>query len=306
MHVFVTGATGYIGGSIAVALMGAGHRVSGLARSDAAADVLAALGVTPVLGDLDNAKALTDAARTADAVIHAAHADHAASAEALLAALAGSGKRLIHCSGSSIVGTAAGGHLLEPVYDEETPYTPSPGRAPRAALNTRILAAAGDGLHPVIIAPSLIYGLGRGPGRHSMQVPWLIETARRHGVPKHLGPGENRWAHVHIDDVVALFLLALDRAPKGAFYYAEAGEASMAEIAVAVGTMLGQDGAPRPMTEAEAVAEWGDGPAQNTMGSNSRVRARRARAELGWAPQGASLFDEIATGCYAQDFGGTA
>ena len=92
---------------------------------------------------------------------------------------------------------------------------------------------------------------------------------------------------------------AIKSAPAGAFYYAENGENSMRELAVAISRMLGQDGTTRPMTLEEAAAEWGDGPAQDTMGSNSRVRAVRARKELDWAPRARSLLSEIADGCYS-------
>ncbi len=294
MRVFVTGATGYIGGTVALALRDAGHDVSGLARSDDGADLLAKAGIAPVRGALDETEALARAAGEADAVAHAADADHAASARALLAALGGTGKTLIHTSGSSIVGTPAGGRLLAQVYDEDTPFTPSSGRAARVALNAEILAGAGQGLRPVIVCPALIYGKGRLGGRQSMQVPWLIATARRHGIAKHLGPGENRWSNVHVDDLADLYLLALDRAPPGAFYYAENGENSMRELCVAIGRTLGFGDETAAMSEAEAAAEWGEGPALNTMGSNSRVRAVRARAELGWAPHRPSVADEIA------------
>ena len=301
MKIFVTGATGYIGGSVAVALAAAGHHVSGLARSQEKAGRLKTLGIRPVIGDLDDDCVLTGAAQAADAVIHAAHADHAGSARALLAGLDGTGKRMIHTSGSSIVGTAAGGELLEPAYTEEMPYDPSPGRAARVALNAEILAAADRGVDVAIIAPSLIYGLGRGPGRHSMQIPWLIRTAQALGHPGHLGPGTNRWSNVHLDDLVDLYLLALTGAPPGAFYWAENGENSMAELAAAIGRMLGQ-GPPQALTLDQAAIQWGEGPAANTMGSNSRVRAARARAELGWTPHRSSAIAEIEQGCYAQEF----
>lgn len=300
MRVFVTGATGYIGGTIALALRDAGHAVTGLTRSDAGADLLAGAGISAVRGSLDDGAVLARAAGAADAVIHTADADHAASARALAAALEGTGKALLHTSGSSIVGTPAGGRLLAPVHDEETPFTPSAGRAARVALNADVLSGAARGLRPVIICPALIYGPGRLGGRHSMQIPWLIATARRHGVAKHLGPGENRWSNVHIDDLADLYLLALDGAPAGAFYYAENGENSMHELCAAIGEMLGFGAETAPMAEAEASAEWGEGPALNTMGSNSRVRAARARAELGWAPHRASAVHEILQGCYAR------
>src|SRR5581483_3163570 len=105
MNVFITGAGGYIGGSVAAALVAQGHAVSGLARSDATAAALRERGVTPVRGTLEDADILMKAAQDADVTVNAASADNRGAAEALVKALAGSGKTLIHTSGSSIVGT---------------------------------------------------------------------------------------------------------------------------------------------------------------------------------------------------------
>ena len=300
MHIFLTGATGYIGGSVAVRLIAEGHAVSGLVRSDEAARLALDCGIEPVRGTLDDLDILQSAAGRADAVIHTANSDHEASAIALLDAVAGTGKPFLHTSGSSIVGTQAGGHRLEPVYAETTPFEPSPGRAARAALNDRLLAKAGSDTRVVILCPSLIYGLGHGAGKHSMQIPWLLETARQHGVAKHFGPGTNTWSNVHIDDLVDMFVLALADAPSGAFYFVENGEASMRQLCQAIGQMLGHAEGPMEMTLSEAAAEWGEGPAMNTMGSNSRVRAVRARTELGWHPKARSAEDEILHGCYSK------
>jgi len=134
MKVFVTGASGYIGGSVAAYLMDASHQVSGLARSAETADALKKLGVAPVRGTLDDAQVLARAAQEADAVIDCSNAAHRGAAKALLHGLAGSGKPFIHTSGSSIVGTRAGGDLCEDVFDEDTPFTPSPARAGRVAI----------------------------------------------------------------------------------------------------------------------------------------------------------------------------
>ena len=296
MKVFITGATGYIGGSLAYRLLAEGHQVTGLVRSEARAEQARARGIAPLLGTLDDGEVLAGAARAADAVIDAASADHPASAGTLLTALEGSGKVFLRTSGTSIVGTRAGGERVEDVFDEGTPFTPSPVRVGRVALDTKVRAA---GLRAVVIAPSLIYGRGHGVNSDSIQVPWLIALARKHGVPKHIGSGANIWSNVHIDDLVDLYLLALDKAPAGAFYFAENGENDMREVCAAIGRMLGPDGRTESMTLAQAAAEWGEGPAHDTMGSNSRVRGRRARAELGWAPQAPSLLEEIERGCYA-------
>lgn len=298
MKVFCTGASGYIGGSVAVALISAGHEVSGLVRTQASADKVLALGIKPIIGTLDDAAILREGADDADIVLNAANADHEPAAQVLLRSLEGSGKTFIHTSGSSIVGTQAAGQRVDDVYDEQTPLTPSPGRVARVALNEAILAHKANGLRPIIICPSLIYGLGLGAAAHSMQVPWLIATAKKHGIAKHYGPGENTWSNVHINDLVKLYLLALDSAPAGGFYFAENGENSMKEMCSAISRMLGFDGTSEPMSLDEASEEWGAGAAQNTMGSNSRVRSVRARAELAWNPTGRSVIDEIESGCY--------
>lgn len=298
MEIFVTGASGYIGGSVAVALVAAGHTVSGLVRREDAAGLIAARGIRPVIGTLDDADVLAAEAAGADGVVNTASADHEGAIAAFLGALEGTGKTLIHTSGSSIVGWPSGGERSDDVFDEETPLAPSPGRAARVALNGRVLGAAGAGVRAAVVCPSLIYGLGHLGGRHSMQIPWLIETARRHGAARHLGPGENIWSNVHIDDLVALYLRVLEDAPAGAFYYAENGEASMRTLCAAISRMLGFGGRTEAMTLAEASAEWGAGPAANTMGSNSRVRAVRARRALGWLPSAPSAIAEIEDGCY--------
>ena len=124
MRIFCTGASGYIGGSIAIALAAAGHEVSGLVRSDRNADRVRTLGITPVYGTLDDADVLGAAAARADAVLHAANADHEPSARAMLQTLEGTGKAYIHMSGSSIVGTQSAGERVDATFDENTPYHP--------------------------------------------------------------------------------------------------------------------------------------------------------------------------------------
>ena len=96
MKVFVTGATGYIGGSVAEGLVASGNQVLGLVRSteSAKASLLKDRGIEPVLGNLDDSETLTNTALAADAVVHAANADHPGAVVTLLAAL-DLGKRLV-------------------------------------------------------------------------------------------------------------------------------------------------------------------------------------------------------------------
>lgn len=297
MKIFCTGASGYIGGSMAAYLVAAGHQVTGLVRSQDKADAVRARGIAPVLGTLDDADILAGAARAADIVVNAASADHKGAVLALLDALEGSGKPFIHTSGSSIVGTPARGERSDAVFDEDTPFTPSSARAARVALNEFILSYRDKGCRPVIICPSLIYGAGHGDKADSVQVPYLIRLARKRGNAAHAGPGENIWSDVHIDDLVPLYALAIEKAPAGSFYFAENGEHSMRELCDAINRMLGFSGPPTAISMAEAASEWGEGAAENTMASNSRVRAKRAR-QLGWTPTARGVIEEIEQGCY--------
>ena len=182
----------------------------------------------------------------------------------------------------------------EPVFDDEgMPLVVNPMKQARRELDLSVLSAAARGVRSVVVCPSLIYGSGRGPSRDSVQVPFLAANARRVGRVQIVGAGLNVWSNVHIDDVVALYLLALAAAPAGAFYFAENGEASFAEIGAALAQRLGL-GSVEALDPQEAAARWGESKAWFTLGSNSRVRGRRARRELGWAPRHASVLDWIA------------
>ena len=300
MKIFITGASGYIGGSVAAALIAAGHSVKGLVRSPERAAAVRALLIEPVIGTLSDSFVLAQSAREADAVINAANSDDRGAVEAMLPALAGSGKLFLHTSGSSIVGDMAAGERGETVYEDDTPIRPLPGKVARVAIDRLVLDSARNGVRAVVVCPTMIYGRGHGLHQESVQVPRLIALAKKHGAGRHVGRGENIWSNVHIDDLVSLYVLAFEKAPKGAFYYAENGENSYRDLAEAISRMLGFGGRTQPMPIDEAVAEFGEIGAQFSYGSNSRVRAVRARRELGWAPKARTLLDEIERGCYAR------
>ncbi len=297
MNIFLTGATGYIGGTVAAKLIAAGHQVSGLARDEGRAAQLRERGIAPVDGTLDDLDVLDGAARAADAVVNAANADNPFAARVLVDALRGSGKRFVQTSGTSIVSDNAGGQAGGIVYSEDTPLNALPEKAGRIATDRMILDAANDGVHSAVICPCLIYGQGLGVRRHSPQIPTFIEVAKSAGVPRHIGAGENIWSHVHIEDCADAILLALDRAPAGSFFYIEGGEASMIDVNRAVGRMLGLGEATETFPMAEALRAWGPAMA-HAMSSNVRVCADKARAILGWAPRGPALFDDIEHGSY--------
>jgi nucleoside-diphosphate-sugar epimerase len=300
VKVFMTGATGYIGGSIAAKLIANGHQVLGLVRSEDKAARLKALGIEPVLGALSDSGVVTAAAKRADAVINAANSDESLVVHALIEALAGSDKPLLHTSGSSVVADRALGEYSDAVFNEDTPCEPLPERLMRVEIERVVLRAAHRKIRSVVIRPTLIYGRGHGLNPNSLQLPQLIAVARKHGVPRHVGRGLNVWSHVHIDDVVDLYLLALEKAPASTVFFGENGEASWKDMAAAVGKLLGLGAATKDWPLDEAVQTWGIG-AVTSYGSNSRVTSVKARRMLGWAPKGRTLMDEIENGCYRDD-----
>ncbi len=297
MKIFMTGASGYIGGTVADSLVKAGHTVSGLARNDASAAKLRQHGMQAVRGDLGSHSIVRDAARATDAVINCANADDPFVTAAILEGLAGSGKTLLHTSGSSIVGDKVVGRLSPRTYHEDTPYEPLPEKIQRVAIQRTVLAAAAQGVRSVVLCPTLIYGGGRGANPESIQVPNLIKQAVKSGVPRYIGVGENVWSTVHIEDVCDAYLRAFEAAPAGSFFYLESGETNFKAIVESIGRLLGGKAAQGWGID-EAIAQWGPMAVWFSLGGNSRVNADKARRMLGWQPKGAGLFEEIERGWY--------
>jgi nucleoside-diphosphate-sugar epimerase len=295
MRVFITGATGYVGGSVAAKLVARGHQVLGLCRSEAKAAALRGIGVEPLVGTLADAAVLAEGARRADAVVNAADSDHIYAVERLLDALEGSGKTFVQTSGSSIVADRAAGEPGARIFHEDTPFEPLPERALRVAIDRIVLAAAHRGVRAVVLRPGLIYGEGLGLHKESVQIPKLAELAQASGIARHVGRGLNIWGHLHIDDAAELFLLALEKAPAGSLFYGESGEASMRDLAAAIGRRLGLGEETEPWPIEEAFRAWG-AAAYTSFGSNSRIRADKARAMLGWQPKGPPLIATIERG----------
>lgn len=299
MKLFVTGASGFIGGSVAAQAARRGHQVRGLVRSNEKAALCEAFGIVPVHGTLDDHDLLTREARAADAVINAASSDNRAAVDIFLAALSGSGKALIHTSGSSIVADHACGEPSGAIYDEDHLPTPTADKAARVALDRAILAAAG--VRSVILCNSLVFGDALGPEARSVQLPLLIDQARDSGHACFIGRGLNRWSTVHIADVADLYLLALDKAPPGSFAFVESGEAAFRDMAesIAKGLDLGD---PVSMTIEAAAARWGRQRALYSLASNSRVRSLRTW-DWGWSPSNRDVHQWIRDHLSARDKG---
>lgn len=295
MKVFLTGATGYIGGSVAKVLIDAGHEVSGLVRNQEKAALISALGISPVIGTLEDNDLLIQQAQQADAVIHAADSDHRRAVETFIETLKGTGKAFIHTSGSSVVGDDAyGDSAATQIFNEETPFTPMDIRAERVAINNLVRRAGVDKwVRSIVIVPSMAYGNALGLAVESDQLPVIFRKTKEAGAGIYVGKGVNRWSNVHIADLANLYLLALERAASASYFYAENGEESYGDIAVYVSRALGFGGATKSWPATEAIAELGDW-ARFAIASNSRVRAVHARNLLNWKPSGESISEWIA------------
>ncbi|HEY1851627.1 MAG TPA: SDR family oxidoreductase [Candidatus Binataceae bacterium] len=295
MRVFLTGATGFIGEAIVRELRAAGHQVIGLARSDAAANILARSGVEAHRGDLADTASLAAGARACDGVIHTAFIHdfgaYAAAAEtdrraveALTGALEGSGKPFVLTSGTA---------LLAPGRVGKETDAPAPGSAAslRAAAEATTLAAAGRGVRACVmrLPPSV-----HGAGDHGF-VPALIDIARRTGVAAFIGDGANRWPTVHRLDAVRLYRLALEHAAPGARLHAVAEEGvPLSAIAEAIGTGLGVPVRSITKSEAPAHFDW----MAAFVGIDNPTSSAVTREALGWSAKEPGLLADMKEGGY--------
>jgi nucleoside-diphosphate-sugar epimerase len=250
-----------------------------------------------VIGSLDESDLLTSEANRADAIINAAHADHLAAVETFVAALKGSGKALIHTSGSSIIGDdARGERTTEAIYSEDTPLIVDARKQARRDIDLIVLNASKENIRTAVIIPSLVYGEGSGINRQSIQIPFLVSNAIEQKAVQLVGPGRNVWSNVHIEDLATLYGAVLDslgsKINSGSFYFAENGEASFIDIAQAISQRLSIATIEHLPAEL-AVEKWGMAKALFSLGSNSRVRSVRARNQLGWVPKHHSLTNWI-------------
>lgn len=292
MKILVTGATGYIGQNVALRLRADGHDVTGLARSEAGLRAVAAHGLRPVSGSLDDLGTLVDAARLADAVVDTASADHAPSTAAFLEALDGTGKVYLRTSGTGVYTDLAHGTAATAVYDEATPHEPAEIVATRVASDRLVVDAASRDIHTIVLRPPMIYGDGA-----SEQLPLLIRHALTAGRSIYVGAGENRWSNVYLADLVEAYALAVAKAAPGSLYNIAGGEARMRDVATWVAELVGLDEA-TSVSPDDAFRAFGRRWVEVALSSNSRVDASKVRRELGWEPRGPELRHELVRGSY--------
>ncbi|MFF4414245.1 SDR family oxidoreductase [Streptosporangium sp. NPDC001559] len=296
MRIFVTGATGWIGSAVVDELLGAGHEVTGLARSDTSAAKLERKGARVRRGDLDDLGAVRAGTAEAEAVVHLANkhdwADPAATNRAergavatMLEALTGSGRPILVANGLS--GLVRGRPATE--------ADPSPEVGPesdRGGSENLTLDHAEHGVRSMVVrfAPSV-----HGTGDWGF-VSLLTAAARRRGVSAYVGEGANAWSAVHRSDAARLVRLALERAPAGSRLHAVAEEAvSTRRIAEAVGSTLGLP----VVSIAPESAEEHFGIVGGFFGMDMSASGARTRDLLSWTPTGPALLQDIRSGAYA-------
>jgi len=282
MQIFVIGGTGLIGGHAARAIVAAGHAVSSLARSDSAEAKLAGWGITAIRGDAEDRAAIARGIDGAETIVFAPALGDAEAAlvDWIIEQMAGSGKTLIFCSGTGVLGQRTGGIWSEDTFAETDSFVPQRAISARFELEGRVRAASSRGLaRGIVIRPPAVWTHDRP---HAL-VTEVLASVRKTGAACYVGQGLNMYSHIHGEDLGEVFRHVAESGRDGAVYHAVAGEIPNRWIAETVARLTG---APtRSITMDEAIELWGKFAALIVFGCSSRSRSPRTRQEFGWAPQ---------------------
>lgn len=287
----MTGATGYIGGVVAEGLKAAGHRVTGLARSQAAAGRLSQAGHSFVEGGLDAADVITNAARRADAVIHCAGApgpdwarlDNLA-VDAILTGLTGSGKPFLYTSGVWVYGDTRDRMLGEVAH-----LRPPALVAWRLAVEEKVLAAKDRQVKSMVFRPGMVFGRGGG-----IMAGWFA-SAREEKMITVVGTGENHWSAVHVEDLADLYRRALEEPVAGELFVACSGMPQrVRKLADAVRRFAGDDVAIRFAAVEEMRPRLGE--VADCLAMDCKAGSTKAVRFFGWGPRRPNIIGVLESG----------
>ena len=287
MRVFVTGASGFIGSAIVDELIAAGHKVLGLARSDAAATSLIAAGADVHRGSLEDLDSLRSGAAAADAVIHTAfihdfskfqancETDRRA-IEAIGSALAGSDRPFIVTSGTGIARTPG-----RPTTEEDAPDS----EIPRIASEQAAASVQALGVRVSVMRLPQVHD----PVKQGL-ITYLIDVAREKGASAYVGDGQNRWPAVHRLDAAHLYRLVLEKGSAGARYHAVDEEGvPLRDIAEVIGKHLNVPVVSKSHEEAADHFGW----LAHFAAFDIPASSQWTQEQLGWRPRGPGLISDL-------------
>lgn len=288
MRIFVTGATGFIGSALVPELIGAGHTVLGLTRSQAGADALRAAGAQVLHGNLEDLDSLRRGAADADGIIHLAFnhdfsqfeknaADERAAINAMGEAILGTKKPFVVTSGTALAENVNGAPSTED--------GPVSGWNPRLAMEMLVKSFADRGVVTSIVRLPQVHD-----NRKQGLVPYVTAIAKEKGMSAYIGDGSNRWPAAPVTSVAQLYRLAFEKAEAGAIYHAVDEEGvSMKDIAEAIGRGLKVPVVSIPKEQVPDHFGWLAMFAVLDMPSSSAI----TRQKLGWTPRGPSLIEDL-------------
>jgi nucleoside-diphosphate-sugar epimerase len=292
VKVFVLGATGFLGSSVARRLIANGDEVVGFVRSEEAARRVPA-GVEPWLGDVADLEGLSSQAMLAEATVFApqlpSQEAEYETVRALLKSYRGTDKAFIFTSGTGVVGQRTFGEWSEDTFAEDDDFVPSKYILQRRFTEIATRAAAQDGVRAMVIRPPALWS----ETYHGF-VDNILTSIDKTGAACFIGKGLNLYSHSHVEDVADLYAAALDRGAAGALYHCAAAELNNRTLAELVARQQGVE--TRSISTDEAIEIWGKFNTLVVMGVSSRTRSPRSRKELGWNPTRVDLASDILAG----------